>query len=216
VTRTRLSPADRREQLLEIGARLFAERPYDEVSIEEIATLAGVSRGLMYRYFATKRDLFRAIVEIGSQRIVEATDLGPEVPALERLNAGLDAYLEHFEANANLVRAANVGAASADEQVQEIIARAVRRQEERIVSALEDLGVTATTRLRLAVRGWIYLTRMLALDWLDTREISRDELRELCAANLLALAGVAIGDGSVAAALGDLAASGAAWGTPRR
>ena len=44
----RLSTDARREQLLASGARLLAQRPYDEVSIEEIARAAGVSKGLLY------------------------------------------------------------------------------------------------------------------------------------------------------------------------
>jgi AcrR family transcriptional regulator len=54
VGRQRLSPERRREQLLQIGARLFAEHPYEDVWIEEVAELAGVSRGLLYHYFPTK------------------------------------------------------------------------------------------------------------------------------------------------------------------
>jgi AcrR family transcriptional regulator len=53
-SRRRLDPEQRRAQLLDIGARLFAERAYEDVWIEEVAELAGVSRGLMYHYFPTK------------------------------------------------------------------------------------------------------------------------------------------------------------------
>ncbi len=61
--RRRLAPEQRRAQLLDIGARLFADRPYEDVWIEEVAELAEVSRGLMYHYVPTKRDFFAAIVE---------------------------------------------------------------------------------------------------------------------------------------------------------
>lgn len=54
-TRRRLSTEERREQLLSVGARLFSESPYDEVWIEQVAEIAGVSRGLLYHYFPTKR-----------------------------------------------------------------------------------------------------------------------------------------------------------------
>ena len=54
--RSRLSTDARREQLLDAGAELLGRRPYDEVSIEEIATAAGVSKGLLYHYFPTKQD----------------------------------------------------------------------------------------------------------------------------------------------------------------
>ncbi|MDI9916529.1 TetR/AcrR family transcriptional regulator [Rhodococcus sp. IEGM 1379] len=61
--RRRLDREQRRTQLLDIGTQLFADRSYEDVWIEEVAEIAGVSRGLMYHYFPTKRDFFAAIVE---------------------------------------------------------------------------------------------------------------------------------------------------------
>jgi Bacterial regulatory proteins, tetR family len=58
--RRRLVPDERRNQLLDIGAREFATRAYDEVRMADVASRAGVSRALVYRYFPTKRDLFAA------------------------------------------------------------------------------------------------------------------------------------------------------------
>jgi AcrR family transcriptional regulator len=57
--RTRLSTERRREQLLAIGAGLFAKRPYDEVWIDEVAEIAQVSRGLLYHLCV--RTLFAAV-----------------------------------------------------------------------------------------------------------------------------------------------------------
>ncbi|MEU7745457.1 helix-turn-helix domain-containing protein [Nonomuraea sp. NPDC049158] len=187
-SRTRLDPAGRRRQLLDVGARLFAERPYDLVSIEEIAVRAGVSRGLMYRYFATKRDLFRAVVQATADHMIDLTDPDPALPLEQQILAGLDRYLDHFEANATLIRAAYTGAASADEHVRAIIADKARRHEDRLLDRLRQAGVPETPRLRVALRGWILMCRMLILDWLDTREISRTELRDVCAQSLLDLA----------------------------
>ena len=50
-TNRRLDPAQRREQILDAANALFAERAYDEVSIEKIASAAGVTRGLVHHYF---------------------------------------------------------------------------------------------------------------------------------------------------------------------
>ena len=61
-TRRRLSPEDRRSELLDLGADVFGQRPYDEVRIDEIAERAGVSRALMYHYFPDKRAFFAAVV----------------------------------------------------------------------------------------------------------------------------------------------------------
>ncbi|MGZ8718810.1 MAG: helix-turn-helix domain-containing protein, partial [Aeromicrobium sp.] len=61
-TRTRLSREDRSDQLLDLGAELFATRSYEDVHIEEISELAEVSRGLLYHYYPTKRAFFAALL----------------------------------------------------------------------------------------------------------------------------------------------------------
>ena len=54
---TRLDASERREQILEAANMLFAERGYDEVSIEDIAVAAGVTRGLVHHYFGGRKDV---------------------------------------------------------------------------------------------------------------------------------------------------------------
>lgn len=49
--RRRLTPEDRRAELLDFGTQLFGERHYDDVRMDEVAEQAGVSRALLYRYF---------------------------------------------------------------------------------------------------------------------------------------------------------------------
>jgi AcrR family transcriptional regulator len=56
-----MEPQQRREHLLDTGASLFAEKPYDDVQMEDIAARAGVSRSLLYQHFSSKRDLYVAI-----------------------------------------------------------------------------------------------------------------------------------------------------------
>ncbi|HVQ48426.1 MAG TPA: helix-turn-helix domain-containing protein, partial [Mycobacterium sp.] len=71
--RRRLSPDDRRSELLALGAEVFGQRPYDDVRIDEIAERAGVSRALMYHYFPDKRAFFAAVVRAEGERLFEAT-----------------------------------------------------------------------------------------------------------------------------------------------
>src|SRR6187397_3179588 len=66
---SRLDPAQRREQMLDAASALFAERAYDEVSVEDIASAAGVARGLVHHYFGGRNDVFIALLErLGAQR----------------------------------------------------------------------------------------------------------------------------------------------------
>ncbi|MDT7795553.1 MAG: hypothetical protein QOD59_4994, partial [Mycobacterium sp.] len=76
-SRRRLSPDDRRNELLALGAEVFGQRPYDDVRIDEIAERAGVSRALMYHYFPDKRAFFAAVVRAEGERLFEATNAAP-------------------------------------------------------------------------------------------------------------------------------------------
>src|SRR6476659_6416931 len=65
----RLSPAERRDQILDAANELFAERGYDEVLVEDIARAAGVTRGLVHHYFGGRKDVYIALLErLGAQR----------------------------------------------------------------------------------------------------------------------------------------------------
>src|SRR5690349_5876950 len=95
--RRRLSPEDRRNELLALGAQVFGQHPYDDVRIDEIAERAGVSRALMYHYFPDKRAFFAAVVRAEGERLFAATDTPPEPgqSLFGQLRAGVLAYLRY-------------------------------------------------------------------------------------------------------------------------
>ncbi|MFE0347480.1 TetR/AcrR family transcriptional regulator [Streptomyces griseoluteus] len=188
--RRRLSTEERREQLLSVGARLFSESPYDDVWIERVAGIAGVSRGLLYHYFPTKRDFFAAVVERESERMLRMTAAVPGVPVREQLGAGLDAYLGYVEAHAHGFRAFHRADAAGDQAVRRVYQRALAAQERQILAALAadpEFGPAfeGSPQARLAVRGWLAFTTAVCLEWLREGEPGRDQVRELCARALL-------------------------------
>lgn len=61
--RVRLDRQRRRETLLDAGAQAFAERGFQATSMEEVASLAGVTRLIVYRHFDSKEDLYRAVLD---------------------------------------------------------------------------------------------------------------------------------------------------------
>ncbi|MBW2509289.1 MAG: TetR/AcrR family transcriptional regulator, partial [Deltaproteobacteria bacterium] len=73
--RTRLQVDVRRQQLLELGLELFASQSYDELSIDEIARRAGVSKGLLYHYYPSKRAFYVAAVREAARQLLEETDV---------------------------------------------------------------------------------------------------------------------------------------------
>ncbi|MEU0383307.1 TetR/AcrR family transcriptional regulator [Streptomyces chartreusis] len=189
-TRRRLSTEERREQLLSVGARLFSESPYDDVWIEQVAEIAGVSRGLLYHYFPTKRDFFAAVVERESERMLRMTAAVPGVPVREQLAGGLDTFLEYVRTHAHGYRAFHRADAAGDQAVRRVYQRALAAQERQILAALAadpEFGPACEGRpeVRLAVRGWLAFTTSVCLEWLRGTELSRDQVRELCARALL-------------------------------
>ncbi|MDX2677985.1 TetR/AcrR family transcriptional regulator [Streptomyces sp. NY05-11A] len=189
-TRRRLSTGERREQLLSVGARLFSESPYDEVWIEQVAEIAGVSRGLLYHYFPTKRDFFAAVVERESERMLRMTAAVPGVPVREQLASGLDAFLVYVETHAHGYRAFHRADAAGDQAVRKVYQRALVAQERQILAALgadPEFGPVFEERpdVRLAVRGWLAFTTAVCLEWLRGPDLSRDQVRELCTRALL-------------------------------
>ncbi|MFH9011190.1 TetR/AcrR family transcriptional regulator [Streptomyces sp. NPDC017943] len=189
-TRRRLSTQERREQLLAVGARLFSDSPYDDVWIEQVAEIAGVSRGLLYHYFPTKRDFFAAVVERESERMLRMTAAVPGRPVREQLTEGLDTFLEYVREHAHGYRAFHRADAAGDQAVRRVYRRALAAQERQILAALAadpEFGPEVGVRpeVRLAVRGWLAFTTAVCLEWLRGTEVSRDQVREVCARALL-------------------------------
>lgn len=61
--RVRMSGQERREQLLDVGRKLFAEKGFEAVSVEEIAAKAGVSKPVVYEHFGGKEGLYAVVVD---------------------------------------------------------------------------------------------------------------------------------------------------------
>ncbi|GAA1683084.1 TetR/AcrR family transcriptional regulator [Fodinicola feengrottensis] len=183
--RTRLSTQDRRRQLIAIGAELFASRPYEQVWIEEVAEIAQVSRGLLYHYFATKKDFFMAVVEVEVERLLRLTAPDPGLPLPLQLNAGLEAYLDYAQNHKIGFQLMHRSAINVDEEIRAIYDKTLATHERRIVAALGASNATAG----IAVRGWLAFIESVCLDWLDNPDLTRDQVRDLCARTLLAAVG---------------------------
>ncbi|MHC5260271.1 TetR/AcrR family transcriptional regulator [Streptomyces sp. UC4497] len=194
-TRRRLSTQERREQLLAVGARLFAQAPYGDVWIEEVAEIAGVSRGLLYHYFPNKRDFFAAVVQRESQRMLRLTAAEPGIPVHDQLGTGLDTFLEYVGTHADGFRAFHRAEAAGDPAVRAAYQEGLAAHEEQIMAALAaDPHIAdrlpAPDALRLAVRGWLAFLVAVCLDWLDAPELTREQVRDLCARALVGAIGL--------------------------
>src|SRR5262245_65848066 len=73
--RTRLDRDARRAQLVQLGLEMLSTRPLDKVAIDDIAAEAGISRGLLFHYFPTKRDYHVAVARAAAQELLDRTDM---------------------------------------------------------------------------------------------------------------------------------------------
>jgi AcrR family transcriptional regulator len=188
-TRSRLSPEERRNQLLDLGVRLLATRSLDELSIDLLAEEAGISRGLLYHYFGNKHAFHEAVVRRAADDLISQTAPPAEGDPLERLLASVAAYVDYvlanFEGYLSLIR----GAAGGNETLREIYEEARSALSERIFTedAQGDL-IADNPRNRLVVRGWAAMTEELVVSWRqEPAGVTRAELLDLVAGSLPAL-----------------------------
>jgi AcrR family transcriptional regulator len=169
---------------------LFAQDPYDDVWIEQVAEIAGVSRGLLYHYFPTKRDFFAAVVRRESARMLRLTAAVPGLPVRDQLGTGLDTFLEYVASHAQGFRAFHRAEAAGDVVVRAAYREGLAAHEAQIMAALAADPrlvdrLPGPAALRLAVRGWLAFLVAVCLDWLDEPGPTRAEVRDLCARALL-------------------------------
>src|SRR5687767_13348984 len=97
---------DRREDILQASLKLFAEKGFHGTSMRDIARSADITEGLIYHYFASKRDLFRAIIEEHSflALLRSLPDLGEWLDLRELLIVFARGFFDVLRRNEDLTR----------------------------------------------------------------------------------------------------------------
>ena len=180
--RTRLSVDQRRKQLIELGMELFSTRAYDDIWIEEIADQAGISRGLLYHYFPTKRDFYLAVSKAAVDEIRDLTRPDPSLPAVEQVRSALDAFLRKAKERSQGFLTAYRGALAADPEVRRIVETSRMFQSKRVLAALGRRDPTPL--LQIAVRGWVAFVQDVTAQWLQQRALGREDVRDMLVATL--------------------------------
>ena len=174
-----MKPEQRREQLLDIGAALFAEKPYEEVLLKDIVARAGVSRHLLYHYFSSKRDLYVAIFQRASSRFLAGVSLDPHLQLTEQILAGLEAHIQSFVDHPFEAVTINRGALSDDPAIQAIVAEELNVVGQRLINQLVAEGCHRDAS-EIAVEGWLAFVRAACVKWIQSENISRADLTEMC------------------------------------
>lgn len=172
----RLDVDERRRQLLDKGAELFTAHPYDSLSMSKIASEVGISKALLYHYFPSKRAYFEATLSAAAEQLRERTEPDPDLPPIEQLTGSLEAFLELVEANAVAYRNLMDSATSVTD-IRDLVAEVRSRTAQRILEGLYPDG--SPPKARTAVSGWLWFMDGACLDWIEHRDLDREELRDL-------------------------------------
>ncbi|MFJ3232698.1 TetR/AcrR family transcriptional regulator [Streptomyces sp. NPDC086787] len=206
----RLSVTERRRQLLEAALSLFAHRAPEEVSLDDVAEAAGVSRPLVYRYFpGGKQQLYEAALGSAAEELRQCFDEPRQGELVPRLTRALDRYLafvdEHDAGFSALLQGGSVVETSRTTAIVDGVRRAAAEH------ILGHLGVTDPgPRLRMTVRMWITAVEAASLIWLDEdKQPPTVELRDWLVEQFVALLSVtAVRDPQTAALVAGLSADG--------
>jgi AcrR family transcriptional regulator len=176
--RERLQRDARIQRILTASQTLFSTQAYDEIAIEDLAAAAGMSKGLLYHYFASKRDLYVATVAHVLTQMAHFTDLSPD------LHAGLSQMLSLFEQSPGLAKMVLRGGIGVDREVEGLLDIYRQQQLERLSRGLGSLGdfadvsadAGAQALVVLGLRGWLGLLDEVCLHWVQQPDVTREQV----------------------------------------
>ncbi|MEW2632423.1 TetR/AcrR family transcriptional regulator [Streptomyces sp. NPDC048389] len=198
--RRRMGVEERRQQLIGVALELFGHRSPDEVSIDEIAAAAGISRPLVYHYFPGKQSLYEAALRRAADELA-ARFLEPrEGPLGARLLRVMGRFFDFVDQHGPGFSALMRGGPAVGSSTTTAMIDEVRQAAYDQILAHLDID-DPSPRLALVVRSWVSLAESTALLWLDGRRIPRAELELQLVHDFAALAAVSAAHDEEMAAL---------------
>ncbi len=174
--RVRRTAEDRRKQLIGIGLRMLTARPIHQVTIDEVAAEAGISRSLLFHYFPTKQDYYVEVVRAASRRLLRAARA--DSLGVRGIVSGYVGFIERRRTQyVGLFRGAGQ-----DDWVRRIHQETQDALTERVLSAL---GLADRSEpVELAVRAWWAFTEELTIGWTGRGRTDREALIDLAISTL--------------------------------
>ena len=184
--RRRLEPDARREQILSVAVRLFGERGYAAVSTGDVASGAGVVRGLVNHYFGTKKELYLEVVRV---MLTVPEGAVTRLPPVDDLPARADAIVSWFldvvsRHSTSWLGAITAGGMAGDADVDRVIAEAIDVAAGRVLAAVGQADGGARHAM---ARSYVGLATSTAREWLQRGELTRAQVHKLLTATLLTL-----------------------------
>ncbi|GAA2660376.1 TetR/AcrR family transcriptional regulator [Streptomyces vastus] len=187
--RRRMGVEERRQQLIGVALELFSRRSPDEVSIDEIASAAGISRPLVYHYFPGKLSLYEAALKRAADDLASRLVEPQEGPLGARLLRVMRRYFDFVDEHGPGFSALMRGGPAVGSSATNALVDGVRQAA--YIQILAHLDIDRPpARLELVVRSWISLAESTALIWLDGRRIPRAELEAQLVHDFAALTAV--------------------------
>lgn len=180
--RVRLDNDERRAQLLALAKQAFSDRSYDEVSIDDLAHALSISKGLLYHYFPTKRDLYVAgLRQIADDLVAAISRVADSITVpIDRVRGGIDAYLDFVQSHARAFVSLMRGGIGSDPEVVSVVEGVRTQLFERFLHGSPFMPLLAgNARFEVAVRGWLGFVEHASINWCTKPTLPRDELREL-------------------------------------
>jgi AcrR family transcriptional regulator len=177
MTKTRLPPGDRRQQILGAAKTMLETRSIEDVSVEAVAAEIGVSPGLLFHYFGTQRKFRRAVVQAAARELLTQMEPDRSLSPAAQLHGALDMFTAVVERSPRLYLAvvrADSELSGLHRNVRTILAVWLLR-------GLADAGVPVTAAVTICVSGWLAFTEDALVTWIgDAGGMTREELVALC------------------------------------
>jgi AcrR family transcriptional regulator len=161
---------------VQIGLELLPTTPVQELTIDEVARRAGISRSLLFHYFATKREYYTAVTRAAADLLWEHLLPRPGAPSEDLVDGMLDRYVGWVETYRETHLAFVRGAAGGDPWVAEVYEETRARL---VDVALDALGLPDDAHRRQLVLAWFAFTEDLVGSWAVEPTMTRQELLTL-------------------------------------
>jgi AcrR family transcriptional regulator len=181
----RLELDERRAQLLEVGTELFSKHSFEELSMAQIAREAGISKALLYHYFPSKEEFFKAALAEAAAELAQRTAPDETLAPLEQVRASTHAFVawigERGSAYTKLLE--SVGAVP---ELRETMTAIRDLTSARILDGLVPQKQRTPAR-RAAVRAWLWFMDGVLADWIEHRDRDADAVADGLVDSLTAL-----------------------------
>ncbi len=191
-SRARLQVDARRAQLIALGTELFGTHSYDELSMDDIARAGGISKGLVYHYFGSKRGYYVACLRAAADMIRAEAERAAAGSPDDALRGGLAAYVDHVDRHAHAFVTLFRGGVGFDPEVGAIIEETRQHFLDRLLAGMDV--ATHSPKLRTALRGYIGFVEAAVLDWADHRDQDKRALIDLLAQMAYSTVTTALGE----------------------